>query len=182
MPQALLMLGSCYTELGRTKEAKAQFDQVLKNDPQSIPGLIGMANILLEEGQTEDVVTLCKRTLSVDPRNSQAYALLGEVYIGRQQPVQALPHLEKAVEIQPKITQNRLNLAACADRGETTRAGAADARRRSCANIRDFPAPGSTRACSTTSSGRPRTRGRRTSPKWRTIRTASRRASILARY
>jgi tetratricopeptide (TPR) repeat protein len=113
MPQALLMLGSCQTELGRTKEAKALFDQVLKKDPESIPGLIGLANILLEEGRTEDVVTLCKRTLSVDPRNSQAYALLGDVYIGQRQPAAALPHLEKAVEIQPKITQNRLNLAAC---------------------------------------------------------------------
>jgi arylsulfatase A-like enzyme/Tfp pilus assembly protein PilF len=112
MPQALLMLGSCYTALGRTAEAKARFDQVLKSDPESIPGLIGMANILLEAGQTDDVVTLCKRTLSVDPRNSQAYALLGEVFIGRKKPAEALPHLEKAVEIQPKITQNRVNLAA----------------------------------------------------------------------
>ena len=112
MPQALLMLGSCYSELGRTKEAKARFDEVLKNDPQSIQGLIGLANILLDEGQTEDVVTLCKRTLSLDARNSQAYALLGNAYIAREQPLQALPYLEKAVEIQPKITQNRLNLAA----------------------------------------------------------------------
>jgi arylsulfatase A-like enzyme/Tfp pilus assembly protein PilF len=112
MPQALLMLGSCYSELGRTKDAKARFDQVLKRDPQSIQALIGLANILMEEGRTADVVTLSKRTLSLDPRNSQAYALLGNVYIAQQQPLKALPHLEKAVEIQPKITQNRLNLAA----------------------------------------------------------------------
>jgi arylsulfatase A-like enzyme/predicted Zn-dependent protease len=113
MPQALLMLGSCYTALGRTAEAKARFDRVLKQDPRSVPALIGMANILLEAGETDDVMTLCKRTLSVDPRNSQAYALLGEVYIDRRQPELALPHLEKAVDIQPKITQNRVNLAAC---------------------------------------------------------------------
>ena len=113
MPQALLMLGSCYSELGRTKDAKAHFDDVLKDDPQSVQALIGLANILLEEGQTEDVVTLCKRTLSLDDRNTQAYTLLGDVYIARQQPSKALPYLEKAVEIQPKLTQNRLNLAAC---------------------------------------------------------------------
>jgi len=107
------MLGACYTELGRTKEAKTQFDRVLKDDPQSVQGLIGLANILLEEGQTDDVVTLCKQTLSLDDRNTQAYALLGEVYIGQQQPLKALPYLEKAVAIQPKVAQNRLNLAAC---------------------------------------------------------------------
>ena len=69
-----------------------------------------MANVLMRENRTEDVVTLCKRTLSLDPRNSQAYALLGEVYIDRRQPELALPHLEKAVEIQPKITQNRVSI------------------------------------------------------------------------
>lgn len=113
MPQALLMLGSCYSELGRPKEAKAQFDRVLKDDPQNVQGLTGLANVLLEEGQTEDVITLCKKTLALDDRNAQAYALLGEVYVGRRDPSRALPYLEKAVEIQPKLTQNRLNLAAC---------------------------------------------------------------------
>ncbi len=113
MPQALLMLGSCYTELGRRNEARARFDQVLKKNPQSVQALIGMANILLEDGRSEDVVTLCKRTLSIDARNTQAYTLLGDVYIERHEPSKALPFLEKAVEIQPKITQGRLNLAAC---------------------------------------------------------------------
>ena len=113
MPQALLMLGTCYTELGRRKDAIAQFDQVLKSDPESVQGLIGMANVLIQEGRTADVITLCKRTLSLDPRNTQAYALLGDVYIEQREPSLALPYLEKAVEIQPKITQNRLNLAAC---------------------------------------------------------------------
>jgi tetratricopeptide (TPR) repeat protein len=113
MPQALLMLGACYSDLGRKKEAKAQFDRVLKDDPQNVQGLVGLANILLDEGKSDDVVTLCRRTLSLDERNAQAYALLGDVYIDRHEPSTALPYLEKAVEIQPKLTQNRLNLAAC---------------------------------------------------------------------
>jgi choline-sulfatase len=111
MSQALLMLGTAYSELGRRKEAKAQFDLVLKDDPQSIQGLIGMANLLMEEGQTDDVIALCKRTLSLDDRNSQAHTLLGEVYAAQKRPDAALPHFEKAVEIQPKLTRNRLNLA-----------------------------------------------------------------------
>ena len=113
MPQARLMLGSCYNDLGRTSEAKAQFDTVLKQDPESVQALIGLANVLLEEGKNDDVVTLCRRTLSLDDRNTQAHALLGEVYVNQHEPSKALPHFEKAVEIQPKLTQNRLNLAAC---------------------------------------------------------------------
>jgi choline-sulfatase len=111
MSQALLMLGTAYAELGRTKEAKAQFDIVLKDDPQSVQGLIGMANLLVEEGRTDEVIALCKRTLSLDERNSQAHTLLGEVYVARKEPDAALPHFEKAVAIQPKLTRNRLNLA-----------------------------------------------------------------------
>ena len=90
-----LMLGSCYSQLGHTKEAKAQFDRVLKGDPQNAQALIGMANVLLSEGQTDDVVTLCKRTLSIDDRNTQAYTLLGDVYVEQGQPAKALPYLRR---------------------------------------------------------------------------------------
>jgi len=113
MPHALLMLGTSYTELGRRDEAKAQFDLVLKDDPQSVQGLIGMAHLLMEEGEIQDVVALCQRTLSLDDRNTQAHALLGRAYISQNRPAEALPHFEKAVEIQPKMTQNRLDLSGC---------------------------------------------------------------------
>jgi tetratricopeptide (TPR) repeat protein len=72
-----------------------------------------MASLLMKEGKTGEVVALCKRTLSLDERNTQAYGLLGEVYTTQKRPDQALPYLEKAVEVQPKLTQNRLNLAGC---------------------------------------------------------------------
>jgi tetratricopeptide (TPR) repeat protein len=105
------MLGTSYAELGRKPEAKAQFDFALKNDPQSIQALIGMANILIDEGKSEDVIALCKRTISLDEQNPQAYTLLGEVHTGLGKPAEALPYFEKALSIQPKLTQNRLNLA-----------------------------------------------------------------------
>ena len=111
MPQARLLLATSYSELGRKKDAKAQFDRVLADDPRSVQALIGVANLLSEEGRTDDVVALCKRTLSIDERNTQAYTLLGEVYAGLGRPAEALPHFERAVAIQPKLTQNRLNLA-----------------------------------------------------------------------
>jgi len=72
-----------------------------------------MANILIDEGKSQDVIALCKQTLSLDERNPQAYALLGEVHVGLGKPAEALPYFEKALEIQPKLTRNRLNLAGC---------------------------------------------------------------------
>jgi len=113
IPQALLQLATCYTELGRTVEAKAQLDSVLKNDPENVQALIALANLYLREGQREDVIALCRQALSVDEKNVQAYMLMGEIYTAEHNHSEALPYLEKAVEIQPKLTRNRLNLAAC---------------------------------------------------------------------
>jgi arylsulfatase A-like enzyme/Tfp pilus assembly protein PilF len=113
IPQALLLLATCYTDMGRREEAKAKLDLLLKEDPESIQGLISLANILIEEKRDDDVIALCKRTLSVDEKNTQAYTLLGEVYLAGERYLEALPYFEKAVETQPKITRTRLNLAAC---------------------------------------------------------------------
>jgi tetratricopeptide (TPR) repeat protein len=113
IPQALLLLATCYTELGRREDAKAQLDLLLKEDPESVQGLISLANLLIEEGKNADVIALCKRTLSVDERNTQAFSLIGEVYMGEENYLEALPYFEKAVDAQPKITRARLNLAAC---------------------------------------------------------------------
>jgi len=111
MPQARLMLAGSYSELDRPKDARAQFDLVLEDDPGSVQALVGVASLLMREGRTDDVIALCRQTLSLDERNMQAWALLGEVYADRRKPAEALPNFEKAVEIQPKLTQNRLNLA-----------------------------------------------------------------------
>ncbi|MDD8021130.1 MAG: sulfatase-like hydrolase/transferase [Acidobacteriota bacterium] len=113
IPQARLLLSTCYVELGRREEAKKLLDNLLKEDPDSIQALIGLANLLLEEGQDEAVISLSKKALSLDERNIQACTLIGEVYLKRQEPVQALPYLEKALVIQPKITRNEFNLALC---------------------------------------------------------------------
>jgi len=113
IPQALLVLSTCYVELGRSEEAKAKLDLILKEDPESIPALISMANILLEERKNEDVIALCKRTLSLDERNTQAQMLIGEVLLGELKYGEALPYLERTVEIQPKVLRSRLTLAAC---------------------------------------------------------------------
>jgi arylsulfatase A-like enzyme/tetratricopeptide (TPR) repeat protein len=112
IPQALLLLSTCYVELGRAEEAKAALDVLLKEDPESVQGLISLANILLDEGKNDDVIALCKRTLSVDDKNTQAYTLIGEIYLEKTEYQEALPYLEKALETQPKITRTRLSLAA----------------------------------------------------------------------
>ncbi len=112
VPQAKHMLATCYRATGRTEEAKLLLDEYLREHPDSTPALITMAGILSEEGRTDEVVALAKRVLAVDENNAQAWALMAGAYMEVNDHAAALPLLEKAVEIQPKLTRNRLNLAA----------------------------------------------------------------------
>jgi choline-sulfatase len=113
IPQALLVLSTCYVELGRKEEAKAKLETVLREDPENISALISMANILLEERKNEDVIALCRQALALDEKNTQAHVLIGEIYLGELKYKDALPYLERAVEIQPKVTRTRLTLGVC---------------------------------------------------------------------
>jgi arylsulfatase A-like enzyme/tetratricopeptide (TPR) repeat protein len=110
--QGLLLLATCDVHRGRRDEAKAHLDFILREDPDNIQALIALADILVGDGKSEDAIALCRRTLSVDENNVEAYMLIGETYAGQDDHVHALPYLEKAVELQPKLTRNRFNLAA----------------------------------------------------------------------
>jgi arylsulfatase A-like enzyme/Flp pilus assembly protein TadD len=110
--QGLLLLATCDVHRGRRDEARTHLDVILRADPENIQALIALADILVGDGKNEDAIALCRRTLAVDESNVEAYMLIGEIYAAQDDHVQALPYLEKAVELQPKLTRNRFNLAA----------------------------------------------------------------------
>jgi choline-sulfatase len=112
-PQARFLLAMCYEKSDRNAEAKTILDSVLKDNPENLRGLIAMAGLLAKEGKTAEMVAICKRALAKDDRNTQAYALIAGAYMDAHDHAGALPYLEKAVEIQPKLMRNRNNLAAC---------------------------------------------------------------------
>ncbi|HEU4522072.1 MAG TPA: tetratricopeptide repeat protein, partial [Thermoanaerobaculia bacterium] len=57
-------------------------------------------------------IAICRRAIAEDERNGRAYELLADVYGQRGDHAAALPLLRKAVEIQPKLTRSKNNLAA----------------------------------------------------------------------
>ncbi len=111
--QAKLLLSTCYGKTGKTAEALRLLDELLVADPNDVQSLVAMATLLAREGRADDVMAIGKRALAVDERNTQAHQLIGDVFLERGDPQGALPHLRRAVEIQPKLHRNRLNLAAC---------------------------------------------------------------------
>ncbi len=111
VPQARLMLATAYRKTGRNEDAKALLDGYLRDNPDDAVALVTMATILSEEGRDDEVLALARRVLSVDDRNTQAYELMAGVHMKANDHLGALPMLEKAVAIQPKLTRPRLNLA-----------------------------------------------------------------------
>jgi len=112
-PQARFLLAGGYEKLGRVAEARTILDGVLKEDPENLRALIAMAGILAKAGERELTIAICKRTLAQDERNTQAMALIADAFMESGDDDAALPYLQEAVEIQPKLTRNRTNLAAC---------------------------------------------------------------------
>jgi tetratricopeptide (TPR) repeat protein len=112
VPQAQLLLVTAYRKTGRTTEAKEILDRFLRKDAGNPRALIAMAEILSEEGLGEEVIAICKRALAEDDHNARAWELMADVYIDRNDHQNALPLLRKVVEIQPKLTRSRNNLAA----------------------------------------------------------------------
>lgn len=113
LPQANLLLATCLAKLDRRAEAKQQLDAVLKDNPSSVQALVNLANILVEEGKGADVMAVCQHALAIDEQNPQAHTLIGQVHMEAGEFDQALSHVRRAAEIQPKLTRNRQNLAAC---------------------------------------------------------------------
>jgi choline-sulfatase len=112
-PQARFLLAMCYEKTDQDAQAKTILDGVLRDEPDNLRALIAMAGLLSKEGKTEEMVALCKRALAKDDRNTQAYGLIASAYMDANDHAGALPYLERAVQIQPKLIRNRNNLAAC---------------------------------------------------------------------
>jgi arylsulfatase A-like enzyme/Tfp pilus assembly protein PilF len=111
IPQAKLLLATAYQNTGRVEDAKMVLDDFLKDDPDNTAAAITMAKMLSEEGKDDEVMALARRVLAADDRNTQAWELVAGVHMRANDHQSALNPLQKAVEIQPKLTRNRLNLA-----------------------------------------------------------------------
>ncbi len=85
--------------------------------PQSIveafaQKLLEEALALDEQGAAEEAIALATLSLRLDPRNADAYNLLGALYEDRALPGQALRWYHEAVKLDPEFREARANLEA----------------------------------------------------------------------
>jgi arylsulfatase A-like enzyme/Tfp pilus assembly protein PilF len=116
-PQVRLLLASSYLKEKKYDKAKNQLDIILKTDPENLKALITLANLFYSKNNYENTKTICKKILSIDKNYTQALGLMGRALMEQRRLSEALKYFKRAVEVQPKLTINRLELAKCYIKG-----------------------------------------------------------------
>jgi len=104
-------LGLAYERLGR-EEAKAQFEQAVRLQPDFTHAHFNLARTLMKTGQDTDAIAELERTIQIDPNHVGALNMLGTA-LGRQQRfADAQSILERAVRVDPNHAEAHSNLGA----------------------------------------------------------------------
>lgn len=101
---AYIELGNIYRKDGKSKEAIEQYNQAIKIDPNYEPAYLRLAiyyfNIEQHPKALQNVNHVIKK---INPKSAEAYALKGEIELGRKQYALALKDLNQAIELDPNV-------------------------------------------------------------------------------
>ncbi len=87
---------ACLEEL-QLDEAREAFDRVLALDPGQYDAHLGIARVLIMQGDSSGAAVRAERVLQADPGNAPAHLLLSRVFLSEGDRNLALDHFEKAV-------------------------------------------------------------------------------------
>ena len=117
------VLGLLMVETGHFNEAREQFDFVLKNDPNNAVAWNNMGNALREANQIDAAEDAYKKSIELSPHYAYPLNGLATILIRKDQAKEAIPYLEKALNLDSKFVEVYLNLAiAYHTLGETAKA------------------------------------------------------------
>jgi tetratricopeptide (TPR) repeat protein len=100
--RTLLARARQFTSSEDLASAQSEFEQELAADPLNGNAAYEMAEAHRNEGPLEEAQKLFERALKSHPDFEEAQLGLASVLMSQQKPQQALPHLQKAIELNPK--------------------------------------------------------------------------------
>lgn len=92
----------CHKQLGQSQLAKKAFQNALKKESDHIHARIGLASMLIQEGNTQGARRQLKKVLDVDPESYEATYLLGNCQMNEQRFAEANQYFETAIEHNPE--------------------------------------------------------------------------------
>lgn len=103
-------LGEARLRLGRTAEARVDFDTALAQQPKNAPARLGQAMLALGDGQPDRALALIDQVLADDPRIARAHGMRSDLLQLRGDAAGAKQALQKAIEADPRYLPARLAL------------------------------------------------------------------------
>ena len=104
-------LAHLYKAAGDNARSEAEFEHVLRVQPQNVSALVWLGDAFLDQGRPEAAQPLFDRALADDPRSIAALVGLGRAAIARSDYARAVDHLERALAIAPRETAIHYPLA-----------------------------------------------------------------------
>jgi tetratricopeptide (TPR) repeat protein len=114
VPEAHVLLGTAYTNMGRYAEAAAAYKKAVELDPKNVEYRTTYGLILGLAGQYEPGIVELKKVIATPGyKDAAAHANLGWIYRNMKpaQPAEAVSAYKKAAELDPKNAQVALGLA-----------------------------------------------------------------------
>ena len=112
-PDALLLVGQVYSEIGNQRQALAAFQRALQDSPtlQHAHYYSGLAQLQLK--QPAEAVTEFEAELKLSPDNADTQFQLGRVLLEQGKTKDAIPHLQSAAQLNPSLddVHNQLQIA-----------------------------------------------------------------------
>lgn len=102
----LPQLAEAYYQMGRTKEARQTYRQVLVSEPANVPARMALARILLVEERAPGAIARLDEVIEIQPRYAKAHEMKGWILYEQGQFEAALPELRTALELDqrnPKV-------------------------------------------------------------------------------
>lgn len=97
---------------GRVREALQQFQLALRMDPNHVPSLIRVADLLSANNAYFQAWGVLERAARIAPDNAEVHALRGRTYLLMHKFSQAREELLRAVQLDPSLTDAYYSLAA----------------------------------------------------------------------
>lgn len=116
-PSSYLGLGMAYTALGRHKEARNAFQQVIETADDKLylfHAYQGLAGCLDKLGMYNDAIEAYRQAVNIQPEDHTSYSGLALIYWGRLRKYkEAIEYMKKAIDLEPTEWELHKGLGTC---------------------------------------------------------------------
>jgi Tfp pilus assembly protein PilF len=103
--------GNEYIQTGQFDKAVAEFEAVLKAEPERVSALTNLGVAYYNVLRLEDAIAQYQKALEVGPDDADIHSNMAAAYVQKGDLAQALAEYQKAITINPKLAQAHFGLA-----------------------------------------------------------------------